>query len=135
MPISFDSAIGIHADTLRLRGQRAEVLATNLANVDTPNYKARDFNFQDALKTASISTEQPGQLKSTNSKHFATSGADRLPPALLYRQSFQDSLDGNSVDEQIEQSQFMQNSIQYQASLDFLGGKFKGLRAAIRGEL
>lgn len=134
MPITFDSALGIHADTLRLRGQRAEVLATNLANVDTPNYKARDFDFQDALKAASISTSQPGQLKATNSKHFSTSDSNPLPTALLYRQAFQDSFDGNTVEEQIEQSQFMQNSIQYQASLDFLGDKFKGLRAAIRGE-
>ncbi len=134
MPISFDSALGIHADTLRIRGQRAEVLATNLANVDTPNYKARDFNFQDALKAASISTSQSGQLKATNSKHFSTSGTNNLPVDLQYRQSFQDSFDGNTVDEQIEQSQFMQNSIQYQASLDFLGGKFRSLTKAIKGE-
>jgi flagellar basal-body rod protein FlgB len=134
MPISFDSALGIHADTLRIRGQRAEVLATNLANVDTPNYKARDFNFDDALKAASISASQPGQLKATNSKHFSTSGANNLPVDLLYRQSFQDTFDGNTVDEQVEQSQFMQNSIQYQASLDFLGGKFRALTKAIKGE-
>lgn len=133
MPINFDSALGIHADTLRIRAQRAEMLATNLANADTPNYKARDIDFQAALKMAT--SGQSDHIKTTHQNHFPTSGSgEQFSPAVLYRQTVQDSLDGNTVDEQIEQSQFMQNSIQYQASLDFLGGKFSTLRSAIKGE-
>ena len=132
MPINFDSALGIHADTLRIRAKRAEVLAANLANVDTPNYKARDLDFQAAMKMAA--SGQDNHIAKTNPKHFSTSDTGSFAPALLYRQSFQDSLDGNTVDEQIEQSKFMQNSIQYQTSLEFLGGKFRSLRSAIRGE-
>jgi len=133
MPINFDSALGIHADTLRIRAQRAELLASNLANADTPNYKARDIDFQAALKMAT--SGQSDHVNTTHQKHFPTAGSgESYSSALMYRKSIQDSLDGNTVDEQIEQSQFMQNSVQYQASLDFLGGKFRSLRTAIKGE-
>lgn len=132
MSINFDSALGIHADALRIRSQRAELLASNLANADTPNYKARDIDFQSAMKMAS-SNQNTGMV-ATNAKHFHTSNSRFESPAIQYRTSMQDSLDGNTVDEQIEQAQFMQNSVQYQASLNFLGGKFKGLLTAIRGE-
>lgn len=132
MPINFDSALGIHADALRIRSQRAELLASNLANADTPNFKARDIDFQSALKMAS--TGQSGHINTTHDKHFPTSVGGTFSPAMLYRTSMQDSLDGNTVDEQIEQSQFMQNAVQYQASLDFLGGKFRSLLTAIKGE-
>jgi flagellar basal-body rod protein FlgB len=133
MPINFDSALGIHADALRIRSQRAELLASNLANTDTPNYKARDIDFQSAMKMAA--SHQSTGMATTNSKHFQTANNTSFAsPALQYRTTMQDSLDGNTVDEQIEQAQFMQNSVQYQASLNFLGGKFKGLLTAIRGE-
>ena len=132
MPINFDSALGIHADALRVRSQRAELLASNLANADTPNYKARDIDFQSAMKMAA--SNQSSGMTSTNSKHFQTSTAQFNSPAAQYRTTMQDSLDGNTVDEQIEQAEFMQNSVQYQASLNFLGARFKGLISAIRGE-
>jgi len=132
MSINFDSALGIHTEALQIRSQRAELLASNLANADTPNYKARDIDFQTALKMASTGQSEP--IKATHKNHFSTSGGESFSPALQYRQSMQDSLDGNTVDEQIEQSQFMQNAVQYQASLEFLGGKFRSIRSAIKGE-
>ncbi len=132
MSINFDSALGIHADALRVRSQRAELLASNLANTDTPNYKARDIDFQSAMKMAA--SNQSSGMASTNAKHFQTSTAQFNSPTVQYRTTMQDSLDGNTVDEQIEQAEFMQNSVQYQASLNFLGAKFKGLLSAIRGE-
>jgi flagellar basal-body rod protein FlgB len=132
MSISFDSALGVHADALRIRSQRAELLASNLANTDTPNYKARDIDFQAAMKMAT--SGQSSGLNTSHSNHISAS-ADRFDsPDIKYRTTMQDSLDGNTVDEQIEQAQFMQNSVQYQASLNFLGGKFKSLLTAIRGE-
>ncbi len=132
MSINFDAALGIHADALRVRSQRAELLASNMANADTPNYKARDIDFQSAMKMA-VKGQSTG-IETTHSNHINVSGGQFSSPAMQYRATVQDSLDGNTVDEQIEQAQFMQNSVQYQASLNFLGGKFRGLLSAIRGE-
>ncbi len=131
MPINFDSALGIHPDALRVRSQRAELLASNLTNADTPGYKARDIDFQSALKMAN---GEMGTMKTSHQNHIQPTGTHVSSPMVQYRTTLQDSLDGNTVDEQIEQAQFMQNSIQYQASLEFLGGKFNGLLKAIRGE-
>jgi flagellar basal-body rod protein FlgB len=131
MPINFDSALGIHADALRIRSQRAELLASNLSNADTPGYKAKDIDFKSALKMAN---GDMGMMKTSHHNHMQPTGIHASSPTIQYRTTLQDALDGNSVDEQIEQAQFMQNSIQYQASLDFLGGKFNGLLKAIKGE-
>ncbi|MDH5447296.1 MAG: flagellar basal body rod protein FlgB [Gammaproteobacteria bacterium] len=133
MPINFDSALGIHADALRIRSQRAEMLASNMANADTPNYKARDIDFQSALKMATSGQSSAG-IKTTHHNHLATSGGQFASPEVQYRTSMQDSLDGNTVDEQIEQAQFMQNAVQYQASLNFLSARFKGITRALKGE-
>jgi len=133
MSINFDSALGIHADALQIRSQRAELLASNLANTDTPNYKARDIDFQSAMKMAA-SGQSTSSMQTSHVNHIQPSSAQFNNPAVQFRIGMQDSLDGNTVDEQVEQAQFMQNSVQYQASLDFLGGKFKGLLSAIRGE-
>jgi len=133
MSINFDTALGIHADALRVRSQRTELLASNMANADTPNYKARDIDFQAAMKMAA-SHQSMGSIETTHSNHIQVSSSQFASPAVQYRTTVQDSLDGNTVDEQIEQAQFMQNSVQYQASLNFLGAKFSGLLSAIRGE-
>lgn len=132
MSINFDAALGIHADALRVRSQRAELLASNMANADTPNYKARDIDFQSAMKMAA--SDQSTGMETTHSNHINVSSGQFSSPAMQYRATVQDSLDGNTVDEQIEQAQFMQNSVQYQASLNFLGARFSGLLSAIRGE-
>jgi len=132
MPINFDSALGIHADALRVRSQRAELLASNLSNADTPGYKARDIDFKSVLKMAN--SGDMSAMKVSHQNHLQPTKSLSNHPNVQYRTTVQDSLDGNSVDEQIEQAAFMQNSIQYQASLDFLGGKFNGLLKAIKGE-
>lgn len=133
MGISFDKALGVHQHTLGLRSQRAETLSANLANADTPGYKARDMNFTAALNQA---TEQRGprgvRLSTTNNRHIDSAAPS--PVEMDYRVPLQPSVDGNTVDAQVEQSKFMENAMQYQASLRFLSGKFKGLRGAIRGE-
>ncbi|MFT7413827.1 MAG: flagellar basal-body rod protein FlgB [Methylophagaceae bacterium] len=133
MSINFDTALGIHADALRVRSQRTELLASNMVNADTPNYKARDIDFQSAMKMATSGQSMAG-METTHSNHIQVSSSQFASPAVQYRTPVQDSLDGNTVDEQIEQAQFMQNSVQYQATLNFLGGKFSGLLSAIRGE-
>ncbi len=132
MAVGFDSYLGVHDDALRLRTQRAEILAANLANADTPNYKAKDIDFQKALKMAQ-SEQSPFELKTTNFRHIhATGEADN--PALAYRQPTQPSLDGNTVETHIEQAEFSRNSMGYMSSLTFLGSKFKSLLGAVKGE-
>jgi flagellar basal-body rod protein FlgB len=129
--ISFDKAFGIHQHALVARSGRAELLAGNLANADTPGYKARDMDFQAALSQA-----QNGQnfaLSRTHLQHFAV----ELPPpgTVQYRVPNQpDTGDGNTVDVQTERNNYMENALQYQASLEFLNGKISGLLKAIKGD-
>ncbi len=132
MAISFDKAFGIHEAALNLKAQRAEVLASNLANADTPNYKARDIDFSKALQMAS-SNHHSG-LKRTHVGHMDSHIGTEIP-GLSYRIPMQpDTGDGNSVEAQIEQTKFAENAMHYQASLTFLNGRIKGLLSAIKGE-
>ena len=132
MAINFETAFGIHETALNLKAKRAEILASNLANADTPNYKARDIDFDKALKMAS-SNMQSG-LKRTHSGHIDSHIGTEIP-GLSYRIPLQpDTGDGNSVEAQIEQTKFAENAMQYQASLTFLNGRIKGLLSAIKGE-
>jgi len=132
MSINFEKAFGVHADALSIRSKRAEVLANNLANADTPNFKAKDVNFSEALLQAKVN--QTSSLKRTHESHLDSQlGLDI--PGLSYRIPFQpDTGDGNTVDAQLEQAKFAENAMQYQASLRFLDGKIKGLIKAIKGE-
>lgn len=134
MPISFDSAFGIHEQALMLREKRTEILAENLANVDTPNFKARDIDFKSVLKQAAADKAQGGLELSTTSPSHIQSGGDASGAPLLYRVPTQPSADGNTVENQIEQSQFAENAVRYQASFTFLSGTIKGLISAIRGQ-
>lgn len=130
MPISVDRAFDIHERALALKAQRSEVLATNLANADTPHYKARDIDFRAALNRVQ---QQGLGLKTTNTRHIANATAPGEAD-LLYRVPEQPSLDGNTVDSRVEQAAFAENALQYQASLTFLGNRINALRSAIRGE-
>ncbi len=128
MPISFDQALGIHAHALELRSRRAEVIATNLANADTPNYLARDLDFESVFADA----QGESALSVTNAAHFQSTGAGH--GELLYRVPTQPSIDGNTVEEEQEKAAFSTNAIEYQASLRLLSGRIHGLLSAIRGE-
>ncbi|ELR65135.1 Flagellar basal-body rod protein FlgB [Photobacterium marinum] len=131
MSISFDKALGIHQHTVGVRAKRAETLASNLANANTPGYKAKDIDFQRALSAAT--SEAKIGLSRTNNRHISASTT--LMGEQKYRVPTQpDTGDGNTVDAQLEQNLFMQNSLEYQASLDFLGSKFKNLSKALKGE-
>jgi flagellar basal-body rod protein FlgB len=134
MSISFDSALGIHEKALGYRSQRAEVLANNLANADTPNFKARDLDFASVLAAQAEKNRGGFSLATTNSGHIAAEGLDAGNAGLNYRVPTQPSVDQNTVDEQIEQSNYAENAVQFQASFTLLNAKFKGLVAAIRGE-
>ncbi len=132
MSISFEKAFGIHEAALAIRSQRAEVLANNMANADTPEFKARDIDFSQALKQAH-STMSSG-LHKTHSLHLDSAIGTDIP-GLSYRVPMQpDTGDGNSVDLQIEQAKFAENALQYETSLRFLDGRVKGLMLALKGE-
>ena len=129
--MKFDDAFGIHERALLLRSQRAEVLAANLANADTPGYKARDFDFK-AMLTSEV--DSSSRVRVTHSQHMQTEQGMVPPAQLLYRTPLQPSLDGNTVDTEQEHTAFSANAVEYQASLNFLNGKIAGLRKALRGE-
>ena len=133
MPITLDGALGIHEQAIALRGQRAELLAANLANADTPNYLARDIDFKAALTQAQTTGQGNLTLTTTNAGHLQQSASSITAP-LLYRTPRQAVMDGNTVDTQAEQSEFAQNALRYMASLTFLSGKISGLMRAIKGE-
>ncbi|WP_312905248.1 flagellar basal body rod protein FlgB [Stutzerimonas nitrititolerans] len=135
MSISFDKALGIHEKALGFRAQRAEVLANNIANADTPNYKARDLEFSSVLAAHAAKSQQGSfGVNLTNEKHIAAEGLEIADPSLRFRTPHHASLDQNTVDLQIEQSTYAENAIDFQASFTLLNSKFKGLMSALRGE-
>jgi flagellar basal-body rod protein FlgB len=139
MPLNLDAYLGVHPDALKLYGRRTEVLATNLANADTPNYRARDIDFRTALAAAgSSSPGEPGKdvkLAATHPGHLTTSATGTAQtPDLKYRVPLAPSLDGNTVDVQMEQAAFAQNAVHFQATLTFLSARFRGLMTAITGQ-
>ena len=133
MPISFDRAFSIHDDALLLRGQRSSILASNIANADTPNYKARDVDFGAMLRSASQQQTDKVVLASTHRDHIAPSPGV-AQPALMYRNPLHPSLDGNSVDAHVEQAKFAENAMLFQTSFTFLNSKVNGLMKALKGE-
>jgi flagellar basal-body rod protein FlgB len=129
--MKFDNYFGIHEQALRLREQRSEILAANLANADTPGFKARDFDFQKMLAEETLGN---ADMHATHQRHIYPDG--RLVPAsrVGYRIPEQPSLDGNTVNVEREQVEFASNSLQYQASLRMVNDKISGLLRAIKGE-
>lgn len=134
MAISFEKALGIHEQAMLLRGKRANVLANNLVNVDTPNFKARDIDFKSVLNTQLAGSSSSVTVRSTHRGHMSGT-ATANNPQLMYRMPLQPSLDGNTVDEQAEMARFAKNTLDFQASFHFLNSKFKGLKNAIKGEM
>jgi flagellar basal-body rod protein FlgB len=137
MSSTIDSFLGVHAQALTLESRRTELLAANLANADTPNYKARDLDFKAALAQAAI----PGgartlPLQQTQAGHLGGQASNALSgdPAERYRVPLAPALDGNTVDEQLEQAAFAANAVRYQATLTLLNGKLRSLMTAITGQ-
>jgi flagellar basal-body rod protein FlgB len=124
MSIKIDEALGVHARALDLRVQRSEILAANLANEDTPGFQARDLDFARELRRA----DSPFDIGD-----IAVDPNGKSTPQLMYRTPMQASLDGNTVDLSMEQSNFSKNAMDFQTSLTFLDMKFRGLKQAIEG--
>src|ERR1700748_271331 len=133
MPFSLDSYLGIHPDALKLQSKRTEVIADNLANADTPGYKARDIDFRAALASAG-SPDAPVKMTTTNAGHMTIDPNTDASANLKYRTPLAPSLDGNTVDSQQEQAAFADNTVRYQATLAFLSSRIKNLMTAITGQ-
>ncbi|WP_413436812.1 flagellar basal body rod protein FlgB [Sulfuriferula sp. GW1] len=130
-----DEYLRFQETALSLRAQRQQLLASNIANADTPNYKARDIDFSSALQNALTPAGQaPSELAKTSAVHLnapGTTGSSGTP--VLYRSVQQGSVDGNTVDMDTERNQFADNAIRYEASLTMISGQIKSLLAAIQG--
>lgn len=132
-----DQALQFHQTVLSLRSQRQQVLAANIANADTPGYKARDFDFQGAMQAALAGKPQtsPAVLTRTAANHIAGSSAGQTSGGvpLQYRGVVQASLDSNTVDMDVERNQFADNALRYEASVTMVSGQIKSLLTAIAG--
>lgn len=128
MPINLDTYLGVHTRALQLEARRTELLAANLANADTPGFKARDIDFKKALAAAAV----PGVTTSQGSGLGVA--ADSLEGVTEYRVPMAPSLDGGTVDVQLEQAAFAENNVRYQATLTLLNGKLRSLMTAITGQ-
>lgn len=133
MAISFDRALGIHERAMQVRLSRAELLANNLANVDTPNFKARDVDFRSVLKSEQ-SRRQHLSMQRTHERHIGQQMGGGDSAEVMYRVPLQPAIDGNTVEEQMELAEYTKNAVDFQASFFFLNSKFKGLRNALTGE-
>lgn len=140
MPINLDQYVSVHATALDVHARRGELIANNLANADTPGYQARDIDFRQAMAQAAGESGTSGvSLSTTNAGHIGGDAAGTTTLAngqsadLKYRIPLAPALDGNTVDTQVEQANFAENAVRYQATLTFLSSKFRGLLTAITG--
>lgn len=132
MAISFDQSLAADLRSLAISTRRGELIASNLANVDTPRYKARDIDFRAAMEQAHAGASLA--LARTQTDHLAGAGAGDGPGVVRYRIPSEPSLDGNTVDTHMAQAHFAENALRYQAALTFIGGRIRTLREAIKGQ-
>lgn len=136
-----DALLNFHQSALHVRAQRQELIAANIANADTPNYKARDIDFNSALQSALSGNAAPGSANSGNQTALATTSEQHMPGTplenslngALYRKEIQSSVDGNTVDMDVERNQFTDNAIRYEASLTMINAQIKNMFSAIQG--
>jgi flagellar basal-body rod protein FlgB len=135
MAFNIDRMFDLHTRALGLANQRLELLADNVANADTPNYKARDIDFRSAMQSAGEKNGPGAELPMTTTRagHLPSPGGGPNTTTPLYRVPDQPSLDGNTVDSQKESASIAETSVQYQATLTFLSARIRGLRDAITG--
>lgn len=143
-----DAALSFYQNSLRVRGQRQELIAANIANADTPNYKARDINFKTAMQNALASAATGVDMDSlkaaqsiakTSDLHLDglgsnTSSSNNVSSETMFRPLIQGSVDGNTVDMDVERNQFADNAVRYEASITMLNSKLKQLMSALQSQ-
>ena len=131
-----DNYLRFNETALSLRSQRQELLASNIANADTPNFKARDIDFASAMQGALSRAANPGNpLAATNARHQQPAADDKVLPdgtPVLYRGVVQGAVDGNTVDMDVERNQFADNALRYEAGITMINHQIRGLLAAIQ---
>ena len=125
-----DESFSFLQKALELRGMRQQVLASNIANADTPNYKERDFDFAAAMKNAVSGRSE--RLDTTDSRHFQGASGE-LGVKLQYGMPYQNSLDGNTVEMDVERNKYVDNAVRYEADLTVLTSRIKVMLSAIQG--
>jgi len=134
---SLDRLFQFHANALNVRAYRQQLLASNIANADTPGYKARDIDFAAALRNAGAgnteATLSAAPLRVSGDRHLAGLTTSSAPAEALYRNAQQPSIDGNTVDMDVERNRFAENAVHYDANLTFLGAQIKLMTAALQG--
>lgn len=129
-----DEALRFHQSALSLRGARQELLASNIANADTPGYKARDFNFASALQNAVAGTAVKLPMTTSSAMHLeGNAGSTVMGTPVQYRRPDQPSADGNTVNMDVERAQFADNALRYEASVKFTSDELKDMLAALQG--
>jgi flagellar basal-body rod protein FlgB len=132
-----DQALQFHETALSLRAQRQQMLASNIANADTPNYKAKDIDFNSALQSAlgRGTASAPSALVKTSAAHLGATAPNTTASGapLLYRTPAQGSADGNTVDMDVERNQFTDNAVRYEASITLINAQIKNMLAAVQG--
>jgi len=130
-----DDYLRFNESALSLRAQRQQVLASNIANADTPNYKARDIDFAAAMQTATAKTSAGGMATTAANQIAQPNDGSTLPDGtpLLYRKPAQGSADGNTVDMDVERNQFADNGIRYEAGISMINQQIRNMMAAIQG--
>jgi flagellar basal-body rod protein FlgB len=134
MTSKLDDMLRFHQSALNLRAFRQQLLAGNIANADTPNFKARDIDFSSALQSALSSRPGNSGLTTTSPRHLGAAADNLAGAQVLYRTPHQPSLDGNTVDMDVERTRFADNAIHYEANLTFISGQLKTMLAAIQSQ-
>ena len=129
MTNSIKQQFEVYGKALELRNRRNEILASNIANAATPNYKARDISFEDEIKKF----DKNGPISTTHSNHIVQNSGKSIHET-SYREPLITSLDGNTVELAVEQMQFAENSMRYTTTVNFLNGKINKIISAIKGE-
>jgi flagellar basal-body rod protein FlgB len=114
-----------------MRTQRHQVLASNIANADTPGYKARDFNFESAMQNVLAGRANSGVVLARTASGHIAGGAGAAHSAIQFRKETQSAVDGNTVDMDVERTQIAENALQYQILTQLISDKFKGVRSAL----
>ena len=130
-----DSNLRFFQTAMNLRAYRQELLASNIANADTPHFKARDVEFSSALSNAlNGKADGPLGMRQTSARHLQGEGVTPYGAEMKYRTEYQGSVDGNTVNMDIERAAFAENAMHFEALLTFVRGRFDGLRTAMQSQ-
>ena len=131
-----DQALSVYRTAIGIRGHRQEMLASNIANADTPHFKARDVDFKSALAMARGGADLTGRfdMARTHKGHLASEGGSPYAEAVKYRTEYMGSVDGNTVNMDVERASLAENTLQIEALITFINKRSEGLQRAISGQ-